>query len=195
MTAGAPRVIEAGLRQFACAYERYAETPFALGTMVAVREGPHTVLGVIADASSGPEDPARPLQPRGAPGQSAAEVMSDNPEIRLLLRTRLVVVACGYLVGEEPRPVLPPTPPPLLAEVEAATAEEVAHVTTDGAFLALLVNSPACDDAVIAAAIAAAAAAFGPGAYAFTVRAGKELARLLRADPARLTSIIRGVGS
>lgn len=188
-----PRVVEAGLREFQCAYEQYVEEPFGLGELVAVREGACVVFGVIAEIQSGAEDPTRPLQPRGDVGQTAAQVLADNPHIRELLRTRVTVVCCGHVAGEAPRAALPPTPPPLLALVEQATPAETLRVTGDGAFLALLINSPSCDDAVIAAAIRSAAPAFASGSYDFSVRAGKELARLLKAEPSRLASIIRGV--
>lgn len=194
MTSPTPRVVEAGLRAFQCAYERYVEDPFRLGQFVAVREGPCVVVGVVTDAVSGPEDPSRPLQSRGG-AQTAAEVMADNPEIRLLLRTRVSVVSCGHIEGELARPSLPPLPPPLLARVEPASDAEVVRLAGDGAFLALLVGAPGCDAAAIAAAIRVAAIAFGPGAHDFTVTAGKELARLLKAEPSRLTSIIRGIGT
>ncbi len=190
-----PRVVEAGLRAFQCAYERYVEEPFRLGQFAVVREGPCFVAGVVTDAISGPEDPSRPLLPRGAAGQTAAEVMAGNPEIRLLLRTRVSVVSCGHIEGETARASLPPLPPPLLARVEPATAAEVVRLTGDCAFLALLAGAPGCDDAAVAAAVRAATSVFGPGAHEFTVRAGKELARLLRAEPARLTSIVRGIGA
>jgi len=187
-------VVEAGLRQFSCAYEEYVEAPFELGCMVAVREGPCIILGVVAESLSGPEDPTRPLQPPpGATGQSADQILRENPHIRPLLRTRVTVVCCGYIEGEAAHAQLPPTPPPLLAAVEQASQPEVVLGANDGAFLGPLVNSPACDDAVVAAAIRRAAASFGPGGYEFTVRAGKELARLLKAEPSRLTSILRGV--
>ena len=188
-----PRVVEAGLRSYQCAYEGYCESPFSLGQIVAVREGPWPILGVVADAASGPEDPTRPLQARGGAGQTAADVMAANPEIRLLLRTHVTVVACGYVEGETVRALLPPTPPPLLARVEQATTAETVRLASDGAFIALLVRSPLCDDSVIAAAIRSAARAFEAGSRDFTVRAGKELARLLKAEPSRLTNIIRGV--
>ncbi len=146
----APRVVEAGLRSFVCAYERYVEDPFRLGQLVAVREGPWSILGCVVDTESGPEDPGRPLQ---APGGSltAAEVFAENPHIRPLLRTRVTVVACGYIEGEGAFALLPPAPPPLLARVEGATAAETVRATGDGAFLALLVASALCDDAVLAA--------------------------------------------
>lgn len=190
---GNPRVVESTLRGFVCAYPAYAEQPFALGQLVAVREGPFALFGVTADVASGPEDPSRPLQARGDAGQSAADVMSSNPEIRMLLRTRVTVVTCGYIDGEAPRPHLPPSPAPLLALAEVASEAETAGLTSDGAFLAPLIASPLCDDAVIAATLRLAARSFGPGGRDFTVRAGKELARLLKAEPARLTSILRGV--
>ena len=190
---GQPRVVEAGLRHFVCAYERYEEAPFRLGEIVAVREGTATVLGVVADATSGPEDPSRPLQARGEVGQSAADVMEDEPGLRLLLRTQVTVVCCGHVEGELLRVALPPNPPPLLGLVEPASSAETVRVADGGAFLTLLVASPLCDDSVIAAAIRCAARAFDLGAGEFTVTAGKELARLLKAEPSRLTSILREV--
>lgn len=188
-----PRVVEAALRSFACAYERYVEEPFRLGQLVAVREGPVVVFGVVAEVASGPDDPARPLQARGGPGQTAAEVMAGNPEIRLLLRTTVQVVTCGYADGEAVRAQLPPVPPPLLARVEPATPAETGRAAAGGAFLSLLVASPACDDGVLAAALRSAAPAFGAQGREFAVEAGKELARLLKAEPARLATILRGV--
>ncbi|MEX2080787.1 MAG: hypothetical protein WEC33_04160 [Dehalococcoidia bacterium] len=195
MTVLAPRVVEATNRGFQCAYERYAEHPYGLGQVVAVREGPHVVFGVVADAASGPEDPSRPLQSRGQPGQTAAEVMAANPEIRMLLRTRVTIVICGYAEGEVTRATLPPVPPPLLAEVERASPQEIARVAEGGAFLSLLLNAPGCDDEVIAAAVRAAGTGLSaPVRREFVISAGKELARLLKAEPARLASIIRSVG-
>jgi hypothetical protein len=189
-----PRVVEAGLRSFTCAYDRYVESPLRLGQFVAVREGPVTVLGVVADAASGPEDPARPLQPAGGT-HSAAQVFADNPHILPLLRTRVSVVSCGHASGEAVLPLLPPSPPPLLALVQDAVREEVSPLAADGAFLSLLVASPLADDQVIAAAIRFAARAFDLAAHEFTVAAGKELARLLRAEPARLATVLRSVSA
>ena len=181
------------MRTFDCAYVRYTSEPFALGQMLAVREGQYYTFGVVAGSESGPEDPARPLVPRGAPGQSAADVLANNPEIALLLRTTLAAAVCGHIEREIARPHLPPQPPPLLAEVRAATDDEKVRVAADGAFLVPLLANPAADDAVVAAAIRDVARAAGPDARAFTVRAGKELARLLKAEPSRLTSILRAV--
>ncbi len=189
-----PRVIEAGLRAFTCAYDRYVDEPLRLGQIVAVREGPGTVFGVIADVVSGPEDPTRPLQPGGG-SQTAAELFAGNPHILPLLKTRLSVVTCGHTDREATLPLLPPSPPPLLALVDEATRDEVARLASDGAFLALLVAAPTADDQVIAAAIRSAAAAFDLAAHEFTVTAGKELARLLRAEPARLATILRSVAA
>ncbi|OAI44480.1 hypothetical protein AYO38_02125 [bacterium SCGC AG-212-C10] len=191
---GIPRVVEASLRQFQGAYSGYVEAPLRLGQLVAVRDGPATVFGVVVDAESGPEDPTRPLEARGAPGQLSSDVMDDEPELRLLLRTRISVVTCGFVEGERVRATLPPTPPPLLGQVEPATDDETVRLCSDGSFLGQLVAIPACDDAVIAATIRSAATSFGIEARPFLVRAGKELARLLKAEPSRLTTILRGVG-
>jgi hypothetical protein len=134
------------------------------------------------------------VRPRGAPGQRSADVMDGEPELRLLLRTRISVVSCGFVEGERVRATLPPTPPPLLGQVEPARPDETVRLCSDGSFLGQLVAIPVCDDAVIAAAIRSASVAFGFEAREFMVRAGKELARLLKAEPSRLTTILRGVG-
>ncbi len=193
---GAPRVVEAGLRSFRCAYSKYLETPYELGQMVAVREGRDTILGVVAECESGPDDPARPLEPRGEPGQAAAEVIAGEPVLRLLLRTRMLVVTCGYLSGEWARATLPPSPPPLLSEVLPASDAEVVRIAGSGAVLARLPSSPECDGEVVAAAIRRAREAFPAGQQReFTVAAGKELARLLHADLSGLTTILRSLQS
>lgn len=193
MSEAPPRVVEANLRGLVCSYERYTETPYELGEFVVVREGSYPVFGVVVSVESGPEDPTRSLLPRGTAGETAAEVMKANPEIRLLLRTRVGVVACGYVDRGGAHAGLPPLPCPLLAAVERADVGEVVDVVADGAFLERLVADPAADDATVAAAIRRAGLALGPAGEAFRVAAGKELARLLRADPARLATILRGV--
>lgn len=187
-----PRVVETSLRSFTGAYERYVEEPLRLGQMVAVREGAVTVFGVVADVVSGPEDPSRPLQPTGG-DRPAAEVFAENPHILPLLQTRVEIVACGHAAGEAMLPLLPPSPPPLLALIHEASRDEVTRLADGGAFLSLLVASPAADDQVIAASIRAAARAYDLAAHEFAVAAGKELARLLRAEPARLATVLRGV--
>ena len=188
------RVVEASLRRFQCAYDGYVEQPFALGTLLAVREGAAPVFGVVAEVESGPDDPTRPLAPPPDAGELTAEaLLSERPHIRPLLRTRVTVVTCGFAEGEVIWPRLPPSPPPLLAVTTEASAGETVRLVSDGGFLAALVASSECDDAVIAAAIRRASIAFEMESRDFKIRAGKELARLLKAEPARLTSIIRGV--
>jgi hypothetical protein len=191
-----PRVVDASLRSFVCAYPQYVEEPFRLGQLVVVREGRFPVFGVVADVASGPEDPTRPLQPpAGAGDRSAAEVFAGEPHVRLLLRTRVTVVSCAYVEGEACRAAPPPLPPPLFALVEAPSGPETVAATGRGGFLAALAASPLCDDTVIAATLRLSALAHGPAARTFVVDAGKELARLLKAEPARLASILRGVAS
>lgn len=187
------RVVSASVRAFDGAYARYTSEPFSLGQMLAVREGRYLTFGVVTGSESGPDDPSRPLVPRGDPGQSASDVMAGNPEIQMLLRTTLSVAICGHIDREIARPVLPPMPPPLLAEVHAADDDEKVRVAGDGRFLVPLVANAAADDAVLAAAIRDVARAAGSGGRPFLVAAGKELARLLKAEPSRLTSILRAV--
>ncbi|MFN0096718.1 MAG: hypothetical protein ACKVVT_18325 [Dehalococcoidia bacterium] len=185
-----PRIVEAGLRSSVAAYPEYTGEPFALGQLVAIREGRWTTYAVVADAASGPEDPSRPLQAQPG-GGSAADLFAEHPHIRPLLRTRLTLVSCAH--AERGRVVAgpPPAPPLLLAAVEGCDDQEVALVTGDGGFLAPLVASPLCDDAVLTSALRVAAQG-AADRRAFVVHAGKELARLLRAEPARLTTILRG---
>ena len=92
-----PRVVEASLRSFVCAYERYTDQPFRLGQLVTVREGPWSCLAIVAETESGPADPSRPLQPRGSAGQTAFVVMDENPELRLLLRTLVTEIGRAHV--------------------------------------------------------------------------------------------------
>jgi len=193
MTPLIPRVVEASLGRLLAAYDGYCEEPYALGEFVTVREGRFPVIGVVVSSQSRPEDPSRTLQPRGQPGQSGAEIMEDNPEIRLLLETQLGVVTCGYYRATGPVAGLPPVPAPLLGAVERASPVELTDFLGDCAFLERLVAEPEAPDAAITEAVRSGFAALGTRGAEFRVAAGRELARLLRADPARLGTILRGV--
>jgi hypothetical protein len=188
-------VIEASLRCFRCAYPRYVEEPVSMGEMVAVREGRCTILGAVASIESGPEDPTRPMQPRGEAGLTAAQVMEANPEIRPLLRTRVHVVICGHAENGRFLAAPPPVPPPLLGEVHRASGEELERAAAGAVFLPLLLGAPDCDDAVAGAVIRAMLGTIPDAAarHAYAVTAGKELARLLRADPSRMATIVRSM--
>jgi hypothetical protein len=188
------RVVEASLRRFQCAYDGYVESPFPLGSLIAVEEGVAPIFGVVAEVESGPDDPTRPLSPPSDGGVLTAEaLLRERPHLRPLLRTRVTIVTCGYAEGEVIWSRLPPSPPPLLAMAAQASADQTVRLVSDGGFLSALVASTECDDAVIAAAIRRASIAFELESRDFKIRAGKELARLLKAEPARLASIIRGV--
>ena len=164
------RVVSANVRAFECALRPLHERALRPrpDARPCARDATLT-FGVVTGSESGPDDPSRPLVPRGDPGQSAAAVMAGNPEIEMLLRTTLTVAVCGHFDREVARPSLPPLPPPLLAEVHAATEEEKVRVADDGRFLVPLLASPAADDAVVAAAIRDVARAAGPGGRPFLV--------------------------
>jgi hypothetical protein len=188
------RVIEANLRTFRCAYARYEDSPVEHGALVAVREGMSTVFGVVSNIESGPQDPTRPLATRDQPGESADQILADNPELRPLLRTCVDIAICGHVRGEACVPSLPPAPPPLFARVEPASDDEIVRLAEGGRFLPLLVHAAGCDDATIAATCRAVMQAMAETERrGFAVVAGKELARILRAEPARLTTIIRSM--
>lgn len=122
------------------------------------------------------------------------ELAREQPQLaEWLLMTKFQAAIIGYAQGNSIRQYLPPLPPKIHTHVFECTAEEIARLTNRMDFLRTLVgfrNAP-CDE-MVAACIRESCTARG-GDMEFIVRAGKELANLLRDDYERLHAIVRRI--
>jgi hypothetical protein len=187
------QVVQADIAGFTAGWPLLQSPP--LGGLLKVAEG-GTIFAVVRDASTESID-GRPPVARLSGETDLESYLEKHPHIRHLLQTKCEAVVVGHQDGD-PRSgaqvchYLPSAPAPLFAPVRLCSAEETARFSQELDFLKLLLAAPTQADEMTAACLRRAAAAHSDG-RAFLVRAGKELARLLGAEPQRLTSILRRV--
>jgi hypothetical protein len=183
------QVVQADIASFTAACLQLHQTP-PLGSLLKVEEG-STILAVVCNASTESVD-GRPPVARLSGETDLDSYLEKHPHLRHLLQTKCEAVVVGHQDGAQIRHYLPSAPAPLFAPVRLCSTEETARFSQNLDFLKLLLAAPAHGDEMTAACLRHAAAAHTDG-RAFLVRAGKELARLLGAEPQRLTSILRRV--
>jgi hypothetical protein len=182
------QVVQADIAGFTAGWPLHQTPP--LGSLLKVAEG-STIFAVVCNARTESID-GRPPVARLSGETDLESYLEKHPHLRHLLQTTCDAVVVGHQDGAQVRHYLPSAPAPLFAPVRVCSAEETARFSQELDFLKLLLASPTHSDEMTAACLRRAAAAHTDG-RAFLVRAGKELARLLGAEPQRLTSILRRV--
>jgi len=182
------QVVQADIAGFTAGWPLLQSPP--LGGLLKVAEG-GTIFAVVRDARTESID-GRPPVARLSGETDLESYLEKHPHLRHLLQTKCEAVVVGHQDGAHVHHYLPSAPAPLFAPVRLCSAEETARFSQELDFLKLLLAAPTQADEMTAACLRRAAAAHSDG-RAFLVRAGKELARLLGAEPQRLTSILRRV--
>lgn len=167
-----------------------------------------SVYGVVAHVQTSGIDPGSRAIMRGHGDVRDERIYAENPDLPLVLRTTFRALVVGFAEGG---PIgiaqggrggsgdvgrlyqfLPPRPPRLHYSVftcPAATVQAFASCSLD--YLQALLNASEVPvDELLAANLRYTAATYRDGGE-FLNLAGRELAQLLRADYARLTSILR----
>ena len=187
-------VIQTSVAEFTAQACQLGKAP-PFGGFVKVDLPRWTVYGLVYGIHSGSVDPGgRPVM-RGRDGVRDAQIYAENPDLEQVLRTEFTALAVAFAEDGALRAYLPPEPPPLHWSVYPCSTEETVRLTERlEYFPSVLAANHAPADALLAANIrlARAARVDEPG---FTVRAGRELATLLRRDYPRLSGILRAIGA
>jgi hypothetical protein len=185
-------IVEASTTEFlAQTVELDSAPPF--GALVeAATDDPLTMYGVVAHVQTAGIDPGSRAIMRGHGDVRDERIYQENPDLPLVLRTTFRALVVGFAEGQRLHQFLPPRPPRLHYSVFTCNPETVrAFATTSLDYLVALLNATDLPvDELLAANLRYTAAQFGDGGE-FLQQAGRELAQLLRADYARLTSILR----
>jgi len=186
-------IIEASTGEFtAQCYELHQPPP--LGSLVRTAEGEVEIYAVVCDASTTGIEPGRRPIARGREEAEEEDIFRSSPQLQKLLRTDFSALVVAYEQSEKLHHFLPPRPAKVHSFVYLCEAEEVEKFSQSFDFLSILVNArgqgPA--DEMIAACLRHAARARS-SPRDFLVRAGKELAVLLGAEPNRLNAVLRRI--
>lgn len=188
------RIVRSSTTRFAVGCEMLKEDVPEFGCLVKVRAMEHEVYGLIYDVRM--EDDPYVRQMAVVP-ESPPEAIADQRHNRQV-PIEVAVLVVGYRHKEKIYHRLPPQPPISLDVSLTCDGDELVEFTGRFDYFRLVLDNrdlPA--DELLAANLRRAAQARdpnlrpgGPG-YEFLVDAGRELARLLAADPPRLDGLLR----
>jgi hypothetical protein len=196
-------IVATSIAEFEAQTVQLHESP-PLGALVQVRDGRGSVVyGVVASVrTDGIETGVRPI-PRGRDGCEDADVFRDNPDLAFVLRTCFQCIVVGF--GDETSVYqhLPNTPAPMHYSVLPCSEGACARFSRRLAYFRLILaarSAPA--EEVLAAHIRFLSATRrepftitgdSETPAAFCVRAGREVATLLRGDHQRTTAILQSI--
>ncbi len=184
-------IIETSSTGFVAGAYRLLDAP-PFGALVrAGGPGGCTAYGLVYDIHTVSQEWSGRAVVRGRDGMYDDAIYAANPDLETVLQTEFRALIVGFCDGPTLRQHLPPLPPAIHYSVHPCDDDELRRFTERLDFLPTVLNAadlPA--DELLAAALRHAAAVH-PDPRAFTIRAGRQLALLLRDDHPRLMTILQ----
>ncbi len=188
-------VLESSTTQFTIGCLELYQAP-ALGSLVRAKssKGEGWVYGLVAHVETGSEPPGGYVSVRSRDGIADEDIYKEFPDLAAVMRTRLQALVVGFHDGDTVHHYLPPAPPPLHYSVYTCDdAEVIAFTERLGYLRTVLAGLPAPQADEVLAASVRLVAGTRPDGPAFTLRVGRELARLLPDDYDRLRAILQRI--
>lgn len=194
-------IIESTTTRFtAGAYELLSAPPFGALVRAQTRDERMGVYGLIYEIRTGSKEPGGRATVRGRTYSGRElydeEIYAEHPDLAEVLQTEFSAVTVGFDEYGSIFQYLPPQPPPVHYSVyPCSDAELVRFTEATDFFRGILFSFQIPSDELLAATIRAAARARAPQGLdqAYLVRAGREIATLLKDDYDRLTAILRRI--
>lgn len=191
-------VIESSTTAFTAGAYQLLEAP-AFGTLVRAqtRSEGHAIYGLVYDIRTGSKEPGGRAVVRGRTYSGRDlyddEIYQEHPDLAEVLQTEFSAITVGFAEGERIYHYLPPQPPPVHYSVYECGIGELARFSAENDFFrTVLFAYQIPSDELLSAAIRHAARAHSDS-RAYLVRAGREIASLLKDDYDRLTAILRRI--
>ena len=191
------RIVRSSTTRFAVGCETMQSEVPTFGCLVKVRAlGDVEIYGLICDVRMEDDPFVRQMAIVQEERPEAIEDQRRNRQVPI----EVAVLVVGFRRGGEIHHRLPPQPPYSLDVIRTCDDVELQAFTQQFDYFRLVLdNRDLAADELLAANLRRAAVARdpqlapgGPG-YAFLVEAGRELARLLAADPPRLDALLRRI--
>lgn len=189
-------IIEASTQQVVAASYELLTAP-AFGSLVRVHTSDTQVVvyAVVYDIRTQSREPGGRAIVRGKSYTGQAlyddEIYRAHPDLREVLQTEFAAWVVGYRRGDAVMQRLPALPPPVHYTVAACDDAELRLFGAQFGYLRMIVQAAQLpSDELLAALIRQIAHAHGTDARAYVVRAGRELAVLLRDDFERLRQLL-----
>jgi predicted hydrocarbon binding protein len=192
-------VIESTTTRFtAGAYELLEAPPFGALVRAQTRAEGVSVYGLVYEIRTGSKEPGGRAMVRGRTYTGRElydeEIYHEHPDLAEVLQTEFSAITVGYVEAGRMYHYLPPQPPPVHYSVYECAEEELCRFTgANDFFRTVLFAYQIPSDELLAAAVRAAARARGNDGREYLVRAGRDIAALLKDDYDRLTAMLRRI--
>lgn len=185
------RIIRSSTTQFAVGCQVLRPQVPVFGALVKVRAlGDDEIYGLIYDVRMEDDPFVRQMATSDGLRPETIEDQRRNRQVPI----EVSVLVVGYQQNGAIQYRLPPQPPLSLDVIHTCDDDELVAFTQGFDYFRLVLDSrDAPADELLAANLRYAAAARDAGAYDFALAAGRELARLLAFDLARLDAILRRI--
>jgi len=176
---------------FACKVPEPEVPTFGAFVKAPSQRGQTDVLGLIYNIAFADDMLVRQL---AAAENLPEEIVQDNRQNRQV-PIEVSVLSIGYRSGDSYIHALPPQPPVTLDRISTCDSSEICDFTKRLDFLRLILNSPVPmgDELIATSVLSAAACRPVEERERFLREAGRELARLMGRDLARLENLLRRI--
>jgi hypothetical protein len=186
-------IIEANSTSFVAGAYRLLEAP-PFGCLV--RADGHTscaAYGLVYDVHTASHELGGRAVVRGRDGMYDGDIYAENPDLQTVLQTEFRALIVGYCENDVVRHYLPPQPPPVHYSVHICDDDELRRFVDRLDFLPTVLGARELPADELLAAMLRRSADVQPDRYAFAVRAGRQLALLLRDEHTRLMTILQRI--
>ncbi|NOZ51121.1 MAG: hypothetical protein GXP37_13915 [Chloroflexi bacterium] len=184
------RVLRSSTTSFTFGYSQPDKPSPPFGSLVQAAVGDRRLFGLVYNVLV--QDDAFVRQIVAASDVLSEEKIQDM-RTRRQVPIEVSVLMIGYRLGDHIYQHLPPHPPGSLQNIFACSPDEGQQILSAFDYFRTVLNNMECPAEELLAASLRLGASFQPSGQArpYLLRAGRELARLLAHDPARLESILR----
>ena len=184
------RVLRSNATTFTFGRTARADALPPFGSLVKAQRGRLTLYGLVYDILIADDPFVRQIV--AASDAMSPEKVEDMRQ-RRQVPVEITALTIAFRQGDALIHGIPPRPPEALQPIFPCESQEVREVLADFAFFRLALACGDCpSDELLAASLIHAAGCQPPGqGRAYLVRAGRELARQLSHDPARLDAMLR----
>jgi hypothetical protein len=191
-------IIEASTTRFmAGTYRLHEAPPFGALVQAQTRIEGLSIYGLVYDICTGSKEPGGRAVVRGRTYSGRTlydnQIYDEHPDLSEVLQTEFSAITVGFAKHETMYQYLPPQPPTVHYSVYMCSVDELVRFSESSDFFrGVLFSTQIPGDELLAATVRAIAQARNDS-RAYLVRAGREIACLLKDDYDRLTALLRRI--
>lgn len=178
------------------AYALLNAPPFGALIKAGCHESDVCIYGLVYDIRTGSREPNGRAMVRGGRRYDGSEfyddqIYSEHPDLAAVLQTEWSALIVGYKYNDRINYHLPPQPPTVHYSVDLCDEHDLAEFTASCDYFRMVLKSPAVPSEDLLGTTLRHAAELQTNRHAYELKAGRELARILRDDYDRLRTIVR----